>query len=161
MSSDAGRPRLQIPVQQPWFAILSRVQRALVGLVVGAFVFLSGGVLDWFVRRQYLPRVSLMLAGAAVALAVGVLVFQILTDIQARYQAMHDRLSRIAELNHHIRNALQVIAYHNVPPRAERAIQQVNAEVRRIESALRDVSTALGEHADSSARIIPAKRRNR
>jgi hypothetical protein len=48
------------------------------------------------------------------------LVFQILTDIQERYQAMLDRLRRIAELNHHIRNALQVIAYHNVSGASER-----------------------------------------
>ncbi|MFZ0860992.1 MAG: hypothetical protein WB781_12970 [Candidatus Sulfotelmatobacter sp.] len=159
MSSDSGRPRLQIPIQHPWFAIISGVQRALVGFAVGAFIFLSGGVLDWFVTRHYLPRISLMLAGAAVALAVGLLAFQILTDIQERYQAMLDRLRRIAELNHHIRNALQVIAYHNVPERTERAIQQVNAEVLRIESVLHEVSAALGEHADFPAAIVPIERR--
>jgi len=159
MSSDSGRPRLQISIQQPWFARTSRVQRALVGCAVGAFIFLSGGVLDWFVTRQYLPRISLMLAGAAVALAVGLLVFQLLTDIQERYQAMMDRLQRVAELNHHIRNALQVIAYHNVPERSERAIQQVNAEVLRIESVLREVSAALGDHADVPVAIVPSERR--
>jgi hypothetical protein len=161
MSSDSGRPRLQIPIQHPWFAIISRVQRALVGFAVGAFIFLSGGVLDWFVTRQYLPRISLMLGGGAVALAVGLLVFQILTDIQKRYQAMLDRLRRIAELNHHIRNALQVIAYHNVLERTERAIQQVNAEVVRIESVLREASAALGEHAEFPDAVVPSKRRNR
>jgi hypothetical protein len=161
MSSDSGRPRLPIPIQYPWFAIISRVQRALVGLVVGAFIFLSGGVLDWFVTRRHLPRISLMLGGGAVALAVGLLVFQILTDIQERYQAMLDRLRRIAELNHHIRNALQVIAYHNVPERTERAIQQVNAEVVRIESVLREASAALGEHVEFPDAVVPSKRRNR
>jgi len=161
MSFDSGRPRLQIPIEHPWFGIISRVQRALVGFAVGAFIFLSGGVLDWFVTRQYLPRISLMLAGVAVALALGLLVFQILTDIQERYQAMLDRLRRIAELNHHIRNALQVIAYHNVPERTERAIQQVNAEVVRIESALREVSAALGDHANLPAAIVPSERCNR
>jgi hypothetical protein len=161
MSSDSGQPRLQVAVPQPWFATISRAQRGLVGLGIGAFIFLSGGVLDWFVTRQYLPRISLMLAGAAVALAVGLLVFQILTDIQERYQLMLDRLQRIAELNHHIRNALQVIAYHNVPERSDRAIQQVNAEVVRIESVLREVSAALGDHADLIAAIVPIERRNR
>lgn len=160
MSSTFETSRLQISVQQPWFATISHVQRALAGFAVGAFIFLSGGVLDWFVTRQYLPRISLMLAGAAVALAVGLLVFQILTDIQKRYQSMLDRLRRIAELNHHIRNALQVIAYHNVPERSERAIQQVNAEVIRIESVLREVSAALGDHADfPAAAIVPIERR--
>jgi len=161
MSSDPGRPRLQISIQQPWFAAISQVQRALVGLATGAFIFLSGGVLDWFVTRQYLPRTSLILAGAAVALAIGVLVFQILTDIQERYQAMVGRLRRVVELNHHIRNALQVIAYHNVSERSERAIQQVNAEVVRIESVLREVSAALGDHADLPAAIVPIERRER
>ncbi|MGB8729752.1 MAG: hypothetical protein WCC99_00805 [Candidatus Sulfotelmatobacter sp.] len=131
------------------------------GFAVGAFIFLSGGVLDWFVTRQYLPRISLMLAGAAVAWAVGLLVFQILSDIQQRYQAMLDRLRRIAELNHHIRNALQVIAYHNVPERSERAIHQVNCEVLRIESVLREVSAALGDPTDSPAEIATIERRNR
>jgi methyl-accepting chemotaxis protein len=102
-----------------------------------------------------------MLGGGAVALAVGLLVFQILTDIQERYQAMLDRLRRIAELNHHIRNALQVIAYHNVLERTERAIQQVNAEVVRIESVLREVSAALGEHEEFPDAVVPSKRRNR
>ncbi len=161
MSSDSGQPRLQISTQQPWFASISRVQRALVGFAVGASIFFSGGVLDWFVTREYLPRMSLILAGAAVALVVGLLTFQILTDIQERYQAMVDRLRRIAELNHHIRNALQVIAYHNVPERSERAIQQVNAEVVRIESTLREVSAALGDHAEFPATIVPIEHRKR
>lgn len=162
MSSDSEPPLLQVSVRQPWFATISRVQRATLGLAVGAVVFLSGGVLDWFVTRQYLPRISLVLAGAAVAMAVGLLVFQILTDVQERYQAMVDRLRRIAELNHHIRNALQVIAYHNVPDRSERSIQLVNVEVLRIESALREVSAALGAHADvPAAPIVRIERRKR
>jgi hypothetical protein len=161
MSSDFGRPSLQISSRPPWFAIISRMQRALVGVAVGTFIFLSGGVLDWFVTRQYLPTMSLMLGGVVVALAVGLLVFQVLTDIQERYQAVLDQLQRIAELNHHIRNALQVIAYYNVPERDERAIKQVNAEIVRIELVLREVSVALGEHAASPDAVQPTKRRNR
>ena len=95
------------------------------------------------------------------ALTVGLLVFQILTDIQQRYQAMLGRVLRLEKLNHHIHNALQVIAYHNVPERNERAIQQVNAEVVRIESVLREVSAALGEHADFPSVIVPIVRRKR
>jgi hypothetical protein len=96
-----------------------------------------------------------------VALAVGLLVFQILTDVQQRYQAMLDRLRRIVELNHNIRNALQVIAYHNVPERSERAIHQVNSEVLRIESALREVSAALGDQSGFPAATATIERRNR
>jgi len=159
MSSDSEPPVPQISVPHPWFATMSRIQRGFVGLAVGAFVFVSGGALDWFVTHEYLPRISLMLAGAAVALAVGLLVFQILTDIQERYQAVLDRLRRVVELNHHIRNALQVIAYHNVPERSERAIPQVNSELLRIEHVLREVSAALGSHAESPASQIRSNER--
>ncbi len=154
MLGDADPSRFQTTIQQPWFAILSSTHRALAALVVAAAVFLSGGVLDWFVTRQYLPRISLMLAGAAVSSAVGLLVFQILTDIEKRYRGLLDRMRRIVELNHHIRNALQVIAYNNVPERTVPAVQQVTAQLARIESVLREVSAALGERAGSPTNAI-------
>ena len=141
MPSACEPPSLHGSGHVPWVARLSCFQRILVGFVVAAFLFAGGGILDWLVTHEYLPKTSLMLAGAAVALAVGMLVFQVLTDIRERYQAMVDRLHRIRELNHHIRNALQVIAYHNVPEleRNAQAIQQVNSAVIRIESVLREV----------------------
>lgn len=162
MSSDSEPPRPKISIRHPWFATISRVDREFVGLSVAAIVYLGGGALDWCVTHRYLPRISLMLAGAAIALAVGVLVFRILTDIQERYQAMLDRLSSIVELNHHIRNALQVIAYHNVRDRSQETISQVNVEILRIETALREISVALGSHeAISSARRVTPERKKR
>lgn len=145
MPADSDQPLFHIAIQQPWFVIQSRIRRAVTSLAVAVLVFISGGVLDWFVTREYLPRISLMLGGAAVAFAVGVLAFQLLTDIQERYLAMLDRLRRIAELNHHVRNALQVITYHTEigydgPARADLRIQ-----IDRIASALRQISAALGE----------------
>jgi hypothetical protein len=160
MSPDSGPSQLQVSIQQPWFVIISRGQRVVAGSALAGLVFLSGGVLDWFVTRQYLPRISLTLGGAAISLGIGLLMFQILTNIQKRYQMMLDQLRRIAELNHHIGNALQVIAYHNVPDRSERAIQQVNAQVARIQTALRGVSVAVGDLPDAPAiAVVSAKRR--
>jgi hypothetical protein len=150
MLADSGHPEFHIAIQQPWFVIQSRTRRMAASVVVAVTIFLSGGVLDWFVSRQYLPRISLMLGGAAIALAVGLLVFQLLTDIQERYTAMLDRLRRIAELNHHVRNALQVIAYHYAIERAGPAAADLRHQIERIESALREISAALGEHPSSS-----------
>jgi hypothetical protein len=139
--SSAEPPPLQISFQLPWIARMSRHYRSLVSFVIGVCVFSGVGVLEWLVTHEHLPSISLMMAGAGVALALALLVFQVLTDIQDCYQAIVDRLQRIAELNHHIRNALQVITFHNVPElqRNEGAIQQVNAAVIRIESVLREV----------------------
>lgn len=146
MGTDSGLSRFQATHQPPWFAILSPVQRAFTGLIVATLTYLGGGVLDWFVTRQYLPRISLMFAGVAVSLAIGLLVFRILSDVQKRYQELLDRLERIAGLNHHIRNALQVIAYNNALQQTRPEIKQVTGQIARIESVLSEVSKALGEH---------------
>jgi len=45
-------------------------------------------------------------------------------------------LLRIAELNQHIRDALQVILFTNVFQRNAEAVRKVNAAVMRIESVL-------------------------
>ena len=118
---------------------LVRHPKGIKQLCSRSFIFSSGGVLDWLVSHQYLPQISLMLAGAIVSAAVALLFLKTVSEAHERHKSVVRWLQRIAELNHHIRNALQVIAYHNVPERSEREIQQVNKAVIRIESVLREV----------------------
>jgi hypothetical protein len=75
--------------------------------------------------------------------ALGLLVFRVLTDVHEHYEAILDRLRLIAELNYHIRYALQVIAFHNVPERSARSVEQARSAVSRIESVLREVLLAI------------------
>ena len=140
LALDPNQPHRAIQ-QSSWVASLSSTQRVSVSAIVALFVFFGGGALDWLVRRQFLPPISLMLAGAAVAVVIGASVLKILTDAHAHYTAVLDRLQLIADLNHHIRNALQVIAYLNVsaPGRSEEAIEQVREAVARIDSVLKDM----------------------
>lgn len=79
-----------------------------------------------------------MLAGIVVSSAVGLLFSKTLTEIQQRRQALGQQGQHIAELNHHIRNALQVITFHNVPERSGDAIKQVDAAIARIERVVRE-----------------------
>jgi len=140
LALDPNQPHRAIQ-QSSWVASLSSTQRVSVSAIVALFVFFGGGALDWLVRRQFLPPISLMLAGAAVAVVIGASVLKILTDAHAHYTAVLDRLQLIADLNHHIRNALQVIAYLNVsaPGRSEEVIEQVREAVARIDSVLKDM----------------------
>jgi hypothetical protein len=146
LALDPNQPHRAIK-QSSWVASLSRTQRVSVSAIVALFVFFGGGALDWLVRCQFLPPISLLLAGAAVALVIGASVLKILSDAHAHYQTLLDRLQLIAELNHHIRNALQVFAYHNVPApsRSGQAIQQVSEAVTKIDSVLRDMLLPPGE----------------
>jgi hypothetical protein len=153
MRSDNERHRFEVLIQRPWFVLGSSLKRVVAGVGIAVLVFWGGGVLDWLVTRAYLPRISMMLGGAAIAVIVGYLVFRILTDIYQRYRELLDRLQRIAELNHEVRNSLQVIAYYNVPNQAARAIAQVNAEIANINSCLREISVALGQRESIRAPV--------
>jgi hypothetical protein len=142
MSSAVEQRRPPVAIQpSSWIGALSHIQRVLVSSGVALLVFLGGGALDWLVRRQLIPSISLMLAGAAISLAIGTSVLKILSDAHAHYATVLERLELISQLNHHIRNALQIIAYHNVPApgRSEHAIRQVSAAVTRIDFVLRDM----------------------
>ena len=75
---------------------------------------------------------------------MGLLVFTALTEVQKRYQLLVRRLQRIAQLNQHVRDALQIILFTNVPERSAQAIKQVNAAVIRIESVLQEKIPASG-----------------
>jgi len=141
LALDPNQPHRAIQ-QSSWVASLSSTQRVSVSAIVALFVFFGGGALDWLVRRQFLPPISLMLAGAAVAVVIGASVLKILTDAHAHYTAVLDRLQLIADLNHHIRNALQVIKFLGMQNRSSLdavQLQLVNDSVDRIEWALREV----------------------
>lgn len=144
--------RLRLSAQEQWTARLSRAKRVLSSFAVAAFIFSSGGVIDWLVTHHYLPRICFMMAGAIVSSAVGLLFSKTLREAQEKHQALLQRGQRTAELNHHIRNALQVIAFHNMPERSGEAIKQVDAAIARIESLLRErVSTSRPQREPSQS----------
>jgi hypothetical protein len=130
--------RLQLSAQERWIARLSRVKRVLSSFAVAAFLFSSGGLIDWLVNHHFLPRTCFMLSGAVVSLLVGLLFLKTLSEVHERHEVLAQRVHRIVELNHHIRNALQVITFTNVPERSPEAIKQVDTAVARIESVLRE-----------------------
>ncbi len=139
------RPLMQLRARS--MAPMSWRQNALAGFSVAMFIFVAGEALDWLLAHGFVPHIVNMLTDVVVALSVGCLVFKILCDAQDRHNAMVNRLERIAEINHHIRNALQVIAYHarSEGSQNQKVIEDVNAAVTRIEWVLREVLPE-GEH---------------
>lgn len=82
---------------------LVRHPKGIKQLCSRSFIFSSGGVLDWLVSHQYLPQISLMLAGAIVSAAVALLFLKTVSEAHERHKSVVRWLQRIAELNHHIR----------------------------------------------------------
>jgi len=101
-----------------------------------------GFVLDSFLIHEGIPRKDLMLASNLITGAVaGLLFYQFFRNERNKQEVVQDRMRTIAELNHHIRNALQVIRYAGGSKTTSDAsqLQLINEAVARIDWALREV----------------------
>jgi hypothetical protein len=109
-----------------------------------AFVVSALGVfLDRVLLKEGVPRLDmLILSNSATGLFAGGLFYQMAREDKAARELLAARMKTIAELNHHIRNALQVIKFWGAqhrPALDAMQLQLINDSVDRIEWALREV----------------------
>jgi hypothetical protein len=109
-------------------------------LLFAAFVSGIGFAFDRLLLREGVPRLGvLLLSNALTGLIAGVLFLQHKIRAQEQHRLLEQRLEKIAEMNHHVRNALQVVAFyrHQISdPAASRLIQD---SIDRIEWTLEEV----------------------
>ncbi len=141
-------------IRKPWLDVMSPRRSVLAGLWAAVLLFVAGGTLDWLATYRLLPTRTMLIWGALVALLVGSLVSKVFCDAHQRHRAMLTRLRTIADINHHIRNALQIIAYHTRSGcgQSEKVIEEVKAAVTRIEWVLQEVLPQ--QEQDSRTRSI-------
>ena len=106
-------------------------------------VAVIGFVLDRILVKEGLPRIDmLIISNAMTGLFAGGLFYQSVREERASRELVRARMKTIAELNHHIRNALQVIKFWGAQQRPAidaMQLQLINDSVDRIEWALREV----------------------
>lgn len=115
----------------------------MVSLLVAVVVSLIGGILDWVLVKEGLPRLDMLIfSNGLTGLFAGGLFWQMAREAKASRDLVAERMKTIAELNHHIRNALQVIKFLGGQKRTgldEVQLQLINDSVNRIEWALQEV----------------------
>jgi hypothetical protein len=114
-------------------------------------VFLSSYAVEVTLHRDGVPGRYLLLASSLLVGAVaGTLVYVLSLRERQRQAYVECRLRVIAEMNHHIRNALQVITFYS----RSGAKQQVGIveAVERIQWALREVLPQLPESLESESK---------
>jgi hypothetical protein len=127
----------KLPVNSLW----SR-QSGLFALLVVLGVSLIGIILDWLLVKEGLPRLDMIIfSNGLTGLFAGGLFWQMAREAKASRDLVAERMKTIAELNHHIRNALQVIKFLGMKRSGLDAVQLqlINDSVDRIEWALREV----------------------
>jgi hypothetical protein len=114
----------------------------LVTLAVVLLVSVLGVLLDVLLVDEGLPRLMMMIfSNTLTGLIAGWLFQSFASHERSRRELMRERMQTVAELNHHIRNALQVIKYWggSQPTLDSMQLQLINESVERIEWALREV----------------------
>jgi hypothetical protein len=128
----------KLPVESLW----SR-HSGLLSLAVVIVVSALGIVLDRLLLKEGLPRLDMLIfSNGLTGLFAGGLFWQMAREAKASRDLVAERMKTIAELNHHIRNALQVIKFLGGQKRTGLdavQLQLINNSVDRIEWALREV----------------------
>ena len=120
----------------------------MLSLVVVAVVSAIGVLFDRLLVNEGLPRFGmLIISNSVTGLFAGGLFYQLAREERAHRELVRARMKTIAELNHHIRNALQVIRFWGAQQRPAldaMQLQLINDSVDRIEWALREVLPQYG-----------------
>ena len=114
--------------------------RLLFCLAVGGIAGSLGLALDILLLRRGMPRLGILLLSNLITGALaGTLLLHLKIWQQEKRRVLRDRLSTIADMNHHVRNALAVVAYYGTEGANANRAQLVSQAVKRIEWALREV----------------------
>ncbi len=112
----------------------------LLALLAAVLVFAVGAGLDWFVLHEdQSRRIAISVSDTLAAAIAGILVYRLLQYERDRRRQLRQRLEIIAEMNHHVRNALQVISLSAYSYADQQQLKAIKESVNRIQWALREI----------------------
>ncbi len=106
------------------------------GFFWGFAVFLLGVLLDHALTRIGINGMTVVVDDLLIGMVAGALVFAY--EVR-RYNAMLRQMRIIAEMNHHIRNALQPILYSAYLKEQAQQIRMIEQGTERIQWALKEI----------------------
>ncbi len=113
---------------------------ALAAFGVFLLVTVSGYGFDRMLRQDGVNRnIITASSNALTGLVVAVMFLELTRNVQNRRKLVRSRLEVIADMNHHIRNALQVISYGTATHGGKQETEMMRESIKRIEWALREV----------------------
>jgi len=122
------------------FQVYSTWKLLLFAVIAGLVVFLLGSAFDWLLLRENESRrLVIEVSDALGGLIASFLVFRLLQYEMDRRLRLRERIEAIANMNHHVRNALQVISFSAFSAADQQQLQAVRDSVNRIQWALREI----------------------
>ncbi|HUN88310.1 MAG TPA: hypothetical protein VMU28_05940 [Terriglobales bacterium] len=143
MSSPATESRSGIPNEEAEprkRSLWSRIGGAVLLSAVGALlIFFVSSAADLFLLRQHeTARLTIEFSDGISAAVIGMLCYWLVRLHQERREQLRQRLEVIADMNHHVRNALQVISLTS-HGKTKEEIAAIRESVGRIQWALKEL----------------------
>ncbi len=119
---------------------LSNIRIFLMALIAALTVFVVGTALDLLLIHEHNKRLVVVEASDALGgIVAGVLSIRILQYERERRARLRQRIEVIADMNHHVRNALQVISFHAYSTADKEQLEAVKESMERIQWALKEI----------------------
>ena len=112
------------------------MQRTITSFLLGFGIFALGVGVRTLLDRAGVSGVTAAIDDLLTGILAGLLVF---AYERHQHKLMLDRMRIIAEMNHHVRNALQPILYSPFLKEQAEQVRLIQESTRRIEWALREV----------------------
>jgi len=131
----------------------------LLAIAIALVGFTLGMLQDVFLVTEDFSRWSLIILSNMITGGIaGLLFYQYARNERSRRELVRQRMQTIVEMNHHIRNALQVIKFWSVQHQScnpdDTLVQLMKDSVDRIEWALREVLPRYPEAGSSSGTSV-------
>ena len=112
----------------------------LYAVIAGLVMFVIGVGMDSMVVREGETRLlAFALSDGLAAAVAGVLVYRLLKYEQERRERLRHKLAVISDMNHHVRNALQVISFHAYSNADREQLEAIKESMERIQWALKEI----------------------
>jgi len=137
--------------QDSWIYSASSAEIRLVSAFAGFLVFGTAAMWEWIAAREGWSLLPMALVSNVIAGALaGVFIFIMLRNLRERRLAMLRRLAAIREMNHKVRNALELIQLSAYSTQHPKTIATITDAVDRIQWTLREIQS-LTEVAEGAA----------
>ena len=129
------------------------LRRALFSFFLGFGIFILGVVLRTVFDKLGVGGLPALIDDLLIGILAGAMVF---AYERHQHKLILARMRVIAEMNHHVRNALQPIIYSPFLKEQAEQIRLIQEGTRRIEWALREVLPGESEPAPAESKSRPA-----
>lgn len=128
-------------------------------LIAGLGTFLGMGFIDALLARAGLRADVWRFDDVLLGLLVAVFVLSLELHHQRELRRQAEKIAIMQEMNHHVRNALQVIVYAAATTTDQELAKQTRTAIDRIEWALREVlpGEAAKDAEDRAATAVPSQ----